>query len=137
GTGPGTAALRIALASWSRRRGSSVVQTAAPAVGLMALMLLAVTRNDLLDSWRRASPADAPSRLVLNIQPDQRQAFEDLVPGAGITGVELYPMIRGRLVAVNDQPLSPAHFEEERARRLVNREFNLSFNDRMPSHNQL
>ncbi len=95
GTGPGTASLRIALASWSRRQGSSVVQTAALAVGLMALMLLTVTRNDLLDSWRTASPADAPNRFVLNVQPDQRDLFQAIVRDAGLQGVELYPMIRG------------------------------------------
>ena len=137
GTGPGTATLRVALTSWSRRQGSSVVQTAALAVGLMALMLLTVTRNDLLDSWRSASPADAPNRFVLNVQPDQRDAFQDMVREAGIAGVELYPMIRGRLIAVNDAPVAPGSYQEERARRLVNREFNLSYADRMPGHNQL
>ena len=137
GSGPRTATLRVALASWSRRQGSSVVQTAALAVGLMALMLLTVTRNDLLDSWRSASPADAPNRFVLNVQPDQRDAFQELVRDAGITDVELYPMIRGRLVAVNDVPVAPSSYQEERARRLVNREFNLSYADRMPGHNQL
>ncbi|MEO6270370.1 MAG: FtsX-like permease family protein [Lautropia sp.] len=137
GTGPGMAALRVALASWSRRRGSSVVQTAALAVGLMALMLLTVTRNDLLDSWRSASPADAPNRFVLNIQPDQRDLFGKLIEDAGLRNVDLYPMIRGRLVAVNDVPIGPDHYQDERARRLVNREFNLSYADRMPGHNQL
>jgi putative ABC transport system permease protein len=137
GTGRATASLRIALASWSRRQGSSVVQTAALAVGLMALMLLTVTRNDLLDSWRTASPADAPNRFVLNIQPDQREMFQDMMRDAGIAGVELYPMIRGRLVAVNGVEVAPDSYQEERARRLVNREFNLSYTDRMPGHNQL
>jgi putative ABC transport system permease protein len=137
GTGKATASLRIALASWSRRQGSSVVQTAALAVGLMALMLLTVTRNDLLDSWRSASPADAPNRFVLNVQPDQREMFQDMMRDAGIAGVELYPMIRGRLVAVNEVEVAPDSYQEERARRLVNREFNLSYSDRMPGHNQL
>lgn len=137
GTGPGSATLRVALASWSRRQGSSVVQTAALAVGLMALMLLTVTRNDLLDSWRSASPADAPNRFVLNVQPDQRDTFHAMVREAGIGAVELYPMIRGRLVAVNDAPIGADSYDEDRARRLVNREFNLSYADRMPSHNQL
>jgi putative ABC transport system permease protein len=137
GTGPATASLRIALASWSRRQGASVVQTAALAVGLMALMLLTVTRNDLLDSWRTASPADAPNRFVLNVQPDQREIFRDILVEAGIVDVPLYPMIRGRLVAVNGSEISPGSYEDERARRLVNREFNLSYSERMPSHNQL
>ena len=137
GVGPSGAAMRVALASWARRRGASVVQTAALAVGMMALMLLTVTRNDLLDSWRSASPADAPNRFVLNIQPDQQAPFQAMLREAGIGGVELYPMIRGRLVAVNGTAIDPSRYDDDRARRLVNREFNLSYADTMPSHNQL
>ena len=50
---------------------------------------------------------------------------------------ELYPMVRGRLVAVNGRPVSEADYEEERAKRLVEREFNLSYMSELPSHNQL
>ncbi|MGE0800210.1 MAG: ABC transporter permease [Lautropia sp.] len=137
GAGPGTAALRVALASWARRRGASVAQTAALAVGLMALMLLTVTRNDLLDSWRAASPVDAPNRFVINIQPDQRDAFAALTREAGLSGVALDPMIRGRLIAINDKPVVIDSYPDERARRLLNREFNVSYAERIPSHNQL
>ncbi len=137
GAGGALAALRVALANWSRRRNTSIAQTAALAVGLMALMLLTVTRNDLLESWRSASPADAPNRFVLNIQPDQREAFIAHLAGLGVTGVELYPMIRGRLVTVNGEPIGPQRYETDRARRLVDREFNLSYTDVMPGHNQL
>ncbi|MGN5477037.1 hypothetical protein ACTMU2_09310 [Cupriavidus basilensis] len=55
-----------------RRRAVTVLQTVALAIGLMALLLLGMTRNDLVDSWRNATPADAPNRFIINIQPDQR-----------------------------------------------------------------
>lgn len=137
GTGGPSATLRFAMASWSRRRGASVAQTAALAVGLMALMLLTVTRNDLLDSWRRASPVDAPNRFVLNIQPEQREGFGAALAALGIRGAELYPMIRGRLVTINGEAIGAERYEDTRARRLVDREFNLSYGGAMPSHNQL
>ncbi|MGE0310597.1 MAG: ABC transporter permease [Lautropia sp.] len=137
GAGGALAALRVALANWSRRRGASVAQTAALAVGLMALMLLTVTRNDLLESWRSASPADAPNRFVLNIQPDQREAFTQALDTIGVRDVELFPMIRGRLVTVNGAPVGPQRYEDDRAKRLVDREFNLSYGAQMPSHNRL
>ena len=55
----------------------------------------------------------------------------------GLREADLYPMVRGRVVAVNGQPVNEAQYTEERARRLVEREFNLSYMDAMPSHNTL
>jgi putative ABC transport system permease protein len=135
--GGGNAALRVALASWTRRQGASIAQTAALSVGLMALLLLTVTRGDLLDSWQRASPPDAPNRFVINIQPEQRDEVERMLREAGIGPLSLYPMVRGRLVALNGAPLDPARFEDERARRMIEREFNLSYMDRMQPYNEL
>lgn len=129
--------LRLALASWSRRQSASIAQTVALAVGLMALLLLTVTRTDLLESWQRASPPDAPNRFVVNIQPDQREAVAAVLAGAGVKSAELYPMIRGRLVQVNGKPVRPEDYPGDRAQRLVDREFNLSYTSVLPSHNRL
>jgi putative ABC transport system permease protein len=136
GRGGGSAALRMALASWTRRQGASIAQIAALSVGLMALMLLTVTRGDLLDSWQRASPPDAPNRFVINIQPEQRDAVAQTLREAGVAQTELYPMIRGRLIEVNGAPVAPERLDDERARRMVEREFNLSYMDRMQPHNE-
>ena len=137
GRNGGNAALRVALASWTRREGASIAQIAALSVGLMALMLLTVTRGDLLDSWQRASPPDAPNRFMINIQPDQRAEIERTLRDAGLVQSSMYPMIRGRLIEMNGKAVDPARFEDERARRLIEREFNLSYMDRMQPYNEL
>ncbi|MFY8116590.1 MAG: ABC transporter permease [Roseateles sp.] len=115
----------------------AVVQVASLAVGLLALTLLVLLRTDLISSWRAASPADAPNRFVINIQPDQAQGFQAALSQAGVERYDWYPMIRGRLVAINGQSVSPQQFEQARAQRLVEREFNLSHGADMPRHNQL
>jgi len=46
-------------------------------------------------------------------------------------------MVRGRLVAINDCEVRTSDYGSERARRLVDREFNLSYTDRLPAHNPL
>ncbi|MBY4895725.1 ABC transporter permease [Cupriavidus sp. AU9028] len=127
---------RFALAVLERRRAITVLQTVALAVGLMALLLLGMTRNDLIDSWRNATPADAPNRFIINIQPDQRAEVARMLSGAGIRE-ELYPMVRGRLTHISGQPVQAERYEEDRARRLVEREFNLSYTDTLPEGNRV
>jgi putative ABC transport system permease protein len=115
----------------------AVMQVSALAVGLLALVLLVLLRTDLIDSWRRATPPDAPNRFVINVMPEQEQAFRKLLDDAGVARYDWYPMIRGRLIAINGRTVSPDEFQEERARRLVDREFNLSHSGRQPPHNQV
>jgi putative ABC transport system permease protein len=107
------------------------------AVGLLALVLLVLLRTDLIDSWRKATPPDAPNRFVINLQPEQAEAFRQRLVAAGVTRYDWYPMIRGRLVAVNGQPVSGDLLSAERAKRLVEREFNLSHAAELPPHNLL
>ncbi|MEB5963794.1 ABC transporter permease [Comamonas testosteroni] len=115
----------------------AVVQVSSLAVGLLALVLLVLLRTDLIASWRKATPANAPDRFVINVQPDQAQDFQAALKKAGVHRYDWYPMIRGRLIAVNGKAISPENYEDERAKRLVDREFNISTAETMPDHNQI
>src|SRR5690606_20855382 len=127
---------RYALAGLQRHRRSNIVQIVALALGFMAILLLTVTRGELLDAWRQATPADAPNRFVINIQPDQAAEVQTLFAGAGLTA-ELSPMVRARLMRVNGRAVAAADFTEERAQRLVEREFNLSWRADLPDGNRI
>ena len=128
---------RQGLASLGRHQASAVLQVVALAIGLMALLLLAVTRGQLLETWQNALPPDAPNRFAINIQPDQRQAVQDWLAGQGIAA-ELSPMVRARLLAIDGRPVSAASFpEDERAQRLIEREFNLSWRAELPAGNRV
>jgi putative ABC transport system permease protein len=130
-------ALRYGLANLRRHARGNAVQVASLALGLTAVLLLTFTRNDLIDAWRRAAPPDAPNRFILGVQPDQLQPVKDFLQEHALGAPEFYPMVRGRLVAVNKQKVNEADYTEERARRLVEREFNLSFMDAPPVHNTI
>ena len=127
--------LVLATRQIAARPAFAVLQVSSLAVGLLALVLLVLLRTDLVSSWRKATPPDAPNRFVINIQPEQEQAFRKVLDGAGVQRYDWYPMIRGRLVAVNDKAVTPETFGAERAKRLVEREFNLSHTAQLPSHN--
>jgi putative ABC transport system permease protein len=129
--------LVLATRQIAARPAFAVLQVSALAVGLLALVLLVLLRTDLIASWRAATPADAPNRFVINIQPEQGEAFRQALAAAGIARYDWYPMIRGRLVTINGRPVAPDDFTDARAKRLVEREFNLSHDARMPGHNRV
>ena len=127
--------LVLATRQISARPAYAVVQVSALAVGLLALILLVLLRTDLVASWRRATPPDAPNRFVINVMPDQSDAFQKSLRDGGVSKFDWYPMIRGRLISVNDKPVSPDDYTDDRAKRLVDREFNLSNSAAAPPHN--
>jgi len=106
----------------------------------MALVLLTVTRDDLLSSWRKASPADAPNRFLINIQPEQRDAVRDTLQSAmkdaGLAAPQLFPMVRARLVAIDSKPIVSESLGD-RARSMVDREMNISYADTAPAYNEI
>ena len=133
-TGQGGIGWRYGLASLERRSAASVVQIVTLALGFMALLLLTVTRNDLLDAWHRAIPPEAPNRFVVNIQPDQLEDVRRSFADYGLDA-EFAPMVRGRLSKVNGVEVSPENYEDDRAKRLIDREFNLSYRVDLPEGN--
>lgn len=135
--GYGHPALRFALAGMARRRALTVTQLCALAMGLMILLLLAITRTDLLQGWQSTLPPDAPNTFLINIQPDQRLAVSTRLKQAGIQHPVLSPMVRGRLSAINQRPVNADDYTDDRAKRLVDREFNLSYTDTLPASNTI
>jgi len=128
---------RQGLASLTRHASSGAIQVVALAIGLMAMLLLTVIRGELLDAWQKSLPLDAPNRFIINIQPEQREAISTVLKASGIEA-ELLPMIRGRLVQIGGKAVSPESFpEDERAQRLIEREFNLSWRKDLPAGNQV
>ena len=130
---------RYGLANVSRRAAASIAQVSALGLGLMALLLLTFVRTDLLDRWRNALPVDAPNRFIINVQPDQVGPVLAFLTAQGVAQPELFPMIRARLVDVNGKPVDADALGEEggRARRLADREFNLSSATSLRTDNQI
>ena len=128
---------RFAVTSLQRRPGATVVQVVSLALGLMALLLLTVVRGDLMAAWRLATPPDAPNRFVINVLPEQKTGVEQQLVAAGVSKPVLFPMIRGRLTAVNGNPVTRDTYASDEARRLANREFNLSTTNVLPEANEI
>lgn len=128
---------RFAITSLQRRPGATIVQVVSLALGLMALLLLTVVRGDLVAAWQRATPENAPNRFIINVLPDQKNGVAHRIAAAGVDQPVLYPMIRGRFTALNGKPVTASTYPGDDARRLANREFNLSTMTQAPQDNQI
>ncbi|SDM21526.1 putative ABC transport system permease protein [Oryzisolibacter propanilivorax] len=129
--------LLLATRQLAARPVQAVVQVTSLALGLLALVLLVLLRTDLIASWQRATPASAPNRFVINILPEQAVDFRARLAAAGVAEYDWYPMFRGRLVAINGREVRLEDYADGRARRLVDREFNLSHTAQPPVHNRI
>jgi putative ABC transport system permease protein len=127
--------LVLATRQLTARPTFAVVQISALSLGLLALVLLVLLRTDLIDSWRKATPPDAPNRFVINVMPEQSESFQQTLKQSGVKNYDWYPMIRGRLVAINNADVKPDDYADDRAKRMLDREFNLSNSATLPAHN--
>jgi len=128
---------RLGLAALSRRPAGALLQITGFGVGILALLLLAVVRVDLLRTWQESLPTGAPNRFLINIQPQEVEPLKAFFLDRGIKGSGLFPMIRGRLVRINDEEVDPDAYTEPRAQRLAAREFNLSWSDHPQTDNRV
>lgn len=133
----GSVGFSYGLANLRRHALGNTIQVVALALGMMALLTLTLIRGDLLRSWQATLRPDAPNRFVISIQSDQLKTLGAFFASHGIPQPELFPMVRGRLVAVNGKAVSSDDYTEDRAKRLIDREFNLSWAERMQPDNRI
>jgi len=130
-------AWKLGIANLRRRNALGLIQVLGFSLGLMAMMLLALVRVDLLHNWQASLPDNAPNRFVINIQPEQIKPVATFFAEESMQKPEIFPMVRARLTAINHLPLDTSKYKDERAQRLAEREFNLSWASKMQSDNKL
>jgi len=105
---------------------------------MLAILLLIVIRFNVLDAWQASVPPEANNRFILNVLPDQKNAVQDfLKQELRQPDYDAYPMIRGRLTAINQRAIRGSNFEDQNTQRLVEREFNLSYASNIPVKNKV
>ena len=102
---PRRPAPRLALANLYRPGAPTGSVVVSLGLGLSVLVAIALVEANLARQLRDEVPANAPAIYFIDIQPNQAQGFDRLVaqtPGVG--GLRRTPMLRGRIVAVNETP---------------------------------
>jgi len=98
-------AWRHGIAALVRRRAASLTLVVAFGLGALLLLVLATIRRDLVTDWKATLPANPPNYFFINIPAAQRENFSAELARIGGRQERMLPMMRGRLVSVNGQPL--------------------------------
>ncbi len=130
-------AVRFGLANVVRRADLSTAQILAISLGVMTLTLLTLSRTDLLANWRDRLPEDTPNYFLINIQPDEVAAVKTFIKTRGGPMAQAYPMIRARLVTINDKAVNPDDYEDDQAKHFAKHILNLSMAETLPANNRL
>ncbi len=129
--------IRTAARGLLRNTVLTTVQAATLTLALLGVLMLSVLQREVLGAWQALLPSDAPNHFVFNIQPDQAAGVQSELLALGIQNTAVQPMVRARLVKINASAVKLDHYPDERAKNLINREFNMSYNNALPKGNEL
>ena len=130
-------ALRLGGVQLARRRTASLGQLLAFSVTFFAMAMIAMVRGDLLATWQAQLPDDTPNYFAINIQPGDRDDFIRALEANADDRTALYPMVRGRLAAINGEPAREAVPAESRGDNSLRRELNLTWQAELPEGNRI
>lgn len=122
------------MASYVRLPYQTALQITALAIGLSLLSILIVLRSDVLSRWQTELPENTPNQFVYGLPVSDKSNFEQDVKTAKWQATALYPNIRGRLIAKNNQPFSDDLVKKNNSLR---RELNLTQSNIYPKENKI
>ena len=128
---------RLGLGQLLRHPLAAAGQSLAFGLILLAMALIALLRGELLDTWQEQLPADAPNHFVLNVLPEDSAAFSERIAALSDHAAPLYPVVPGRLVAINGEPVRQIVSKESQGERAVRRDLSLTWASDLPADNRL
>ncbi len=114
-------------------------------IGVMVMVTIGMIEQSLVSRVQENRPTNAPTFFFIDIQPDQADAFRNLLhKETGTVSPALTPLVRSRLRAINGQPVTteiepegqPEERKEDRRKTwYMTREYVLTFLDQLPKDN--
>jgi putative ABC transport system permease protein len=128
---------RLGLGQLLRHPMAAAGQSLAFGLILLSMGLIALLRGELLDTWQNQLPKDAPNYFALNILPAERDNFGERMSRLSTHAAPLYPMIPGRLMSINGEPVSKFVTKDSRGENATQRDLNLTWAANLPEGNTI
>jgi putative ABC transport system permease protein len=128
--------IRQALGNVQRPGNYTRGMAVAIGVGVMVIVTVALVQSSLLIALGERIPKDAPTFFFIDIQPDQRESFEEIVQReASHAPYRLTPVVRSRLRAIDGNVIDPEEHKGKRNGWYFTREYALTALSTLPRDN--
>ncbi|SEN06908.1 putative ABC transport system permease protein [Pseudomonas sp. ok272] len=128
---------RLGLGQLLRHPLAAAGQSLAFGLILLSMALIALLRGELLDTWQNQLPKNAPNYFALNILPADKQAFIDRLVELSAQSAPLYPVVPGRLISVNGEPVRGIVSKDSEGDRAIQRDLSLTWAADLPPGNSI
>ncbi len=130
-------AWRLALASMRRRGFQNAVQVVIFSLAIMLLLMLVLVRGSLIEEWKVQLPEGTPNHFLVNVSGSEVDTVATLLEQNQLVSEPIYPIVRGRLTLVNDEPIDVWASKNNASDDVPDRELNLSWSVNKPKDNVL
>ncbi len=110
---------------------SSLMQLWVFSLVLTMVFFFLLVRQDFIHAWKDKFPSDAPNYFVINILPEQLSGVEQFFATKEQLIPNFYPMVRARLIKINDHEVSINDYPIGDVPNMITRDLNLSFSDKL------
>lgn len=130
-------AARLALQNLGGKGNAASQTLVSLGIGLTVLMSIALIERNLSATLHDNLPEDAPAFFFLDIQPEQKDAFSEIVSNIpGADKLITMPNLRGRIVSVNGIPAKEA-LKDKRESWLLANERGFTYTSDLPAHSKI
>lgn len=116
---------------------TTIIQLVSFTLVLLAIFLMYFIRHDIINKWEKNLPKHTPNYFAFNIAPNELISFQQFFKNEKVPIEGIYPMVRGRLIGLNDKPILEAIPESSKNINALQRELNLSWMWQFPDDNKI
>ena len=128
---------RFGFNNIARNFEDSALQVIGIGLALTCILSLMLLKNHLISDWQHQLPAQSANYFIFNVEPDQTPALSTLLEKNGVKIQGFYPILRGRLTAINHESVTKLFGEEIKNINALQRELNLSWSKQLPDDNSI
>ncbi len=132
-----SAAINYSLRQLYANRSVTLIRILAFASSLFVMALIFIIKTELITKWQESLSPDAPNHFMVNIAAEQKTKVETDLQRYQVKATESYPMVRGRLIEINQQPIKQVLSKEALSHNSLRRELNITWTNHLPKGNKI